>query len=106
MLYPLCMNKLPTIFLSKKFHRTERNLGSKRERIINVVEVLASPCILTLILSFVLSCYLINIRDCKLKTCIINCGGISLSEITSQFISLTTRKIINDFPQLNHTRTR
>ena len=40
-------------------HRTERNLGSKRERIINVVEVLASPCILILILSFVLSNYIL-----------------------------------------------
>jgi len=39
-------------------HRTERNLSSKREGIINVVEVYASPYKLTLILSFVLSDYL------------------------------------------------
>lgn len=32
----------------------------------------ASPCILTLILSFVLSDYLINLMNCKLKLCIKN----------------------------------
>jgi hypothetical protein len=48
-------------------HRTERDVGSKREGIINVVEVLASPYKLTLILSFVLSDYSSKIRDCKLK---------------------------------------
>jgi hypothetical protein len=52
-------------------HRTERDVGSKREGIINVVEVLASPYILTLILSFVLSDYSSKIRDCKLKMYII-----------------------------------
>ena len=33
----------------------------------------ASPCIVTLILSFVLSSYSNNLLRIKLKTCIINC---------------------------------
>jgi len=53
-------------------HRTERDVGSKREGIINVVEDLASPYILTLILSFVLSDYSSKIRDYKLKIYIKN----------------------------------
>jgi hypothetical protein len=39
----------------------------------------ASPCILTLILSFILSDYIYKTKDCKLKMCIINC---SLSDET------------------------
>ena len=35
----------------------------------------ASPCIVTLILSFVLSSYSNNLLRIKLKTCIINCFG-------------------------------
>src|SRR5690554_6205000 len=41
----------------------------------------ASPCILTLILSFVLSDYLINLMNCKLKACIRNSGFSAKSKI-------------------------
>ena len=53
-------------------HRTDRNLSRKREGIINVVEVEASPYILTLFLSFVLSDYWLNLMKGKLKKYIVH----------------------------------
>src|SRR5690606_41805520 len=43
----------------------------------------ASPCILTLILSFVLSDYLINLMNCKLKACIRNSGFSAKSNVSA-----------------------
>ena len=51
----------------------------------------ASACIITLFLSFVFSVYNLNIIDCKLKPCIINCfgkgfkSGSSLDKYSARF---------------------
>ena len=46
----------------------------------------ASPCIVTLILSFILSDYIYKTKDCKLKPCIVT---LILSFILSDYIYKT-----------------
>ena len=85
-------------------HRTERDLSSKRERIINVFEVYASPCILTLSLSFVLSDFNINLNRIKLKTCISN-KGLALNRKSVLIYKVRqTQKLLYIYSLTTHTQ--
>ena len=54
-------------------HRTERDFSRKERGLSMLSKSKASPCILTLILSFILSDYLSKVLKDKLKPCKIKC---------------------------------
>ena len=67
----------------------------------------ASPYIVTLILSFVLSSYINNLLRIKLKPCIAHCGGISLLKFLAYLLTLGYGgKSSRIYPQRNHSHKR
>jgi hypothetical protein len=67
----------------------------------------ASPCIVTLMLSFVLSIYYLKLVNYKLKTCIINANALTSNKISNfKPTSDLPRNIPAEHSAQNHTRTR